>query len=425
MERNDVDVVVIGAGVAGLAAARELRRAGLGVRVLEARSRLGGRVHTVRRGAGSLPVELGAEFVHGRPDTLLDVARSAGLSLVETAGEQGCLRGGALSACDNWALIAQVASRFAEVGDRVRSFDDFAREREWGEEIEYARAYVEGFHAARSDRIGVRYLAEAQKRADGEDGQLAFRIPDGYDRVVAWLADGLDDGTTIRRGVVVREIRWEPGRVRVDGAVSARFAVVTLPLGVLKARPEEPGGVRFAPDPPHVRAAVDALEMGHVVRVVFRFRERFWERAAADLGFLFAPGESFPVWWTHNPAADATLTAWVGGPWAERLSGAGENEVIERAIGTLVKAFGAERDRIRGLVEAHFTHDWSADPFARGGYSYVPVGALGAREALATPVENTLFFAGEAVTPGDQTGTVHGAIESGRRAAAAIIDRTA
>src|SRR4051812_18700073 len=97
MESNDV--VVIGAGVAGLAAARELRRAGLGVRVLEARSRLGGRVHTVRPDSGSPPVELGAEFVHGRPDELWSIARSAGLSLVETDGEQWCFRHGALSAC--------------------------------------------------------------------------------------------------------------------------------------------------------------------------------------------------------------------------------------------------------------------------------------------------------------------------------------
>ena len=128
MESNDVDVVVIGAGVAGLAAARELRRAGLGVVVLEARGRLGGRVHTARPD-GSHAVELGAEFVHGRPDELSSIARAAGLSLVESEGAQYCFRHGAVSACDNWALIEKVTSRFDEVGERDRSFSDFVQER--------------------------------------------------------------------------------------------------------------------------------------------------------------------------------------------------------------------------------------------------------------------------------------------------------
>jgi monoamine oxidase len=437
MDSKAADVVVIGAGVAGLAAVRELRGAGLSVIVVEARDRLGGRVYTVRPGAGERPVELGAEFVHGRPPELVEIAASAELSLVEFAGAQWCVSDGQARECDVVAAIEKVASRFGEAGDRDLSYDEFVGAREWGGELPFATAYVEGFHAARPERISVRYLAEAARTEREIEGDRMFQIPDGYDRVVEWLASGLEDRAVLR-GTAVTTIRWEPAHVRLETEtregrgpeLEARFAVVTLPLSVLKAPPGEPGGVRIVPDPPRVREAVERLEMGQVVRVSFRFRERFWERRGlagsgegelGDLGFVFAPGEAFPVWWTHMPVVDSTLTAWAGGPGAERLSGLTEPEVVDAALRSLAGLFDEPHARLRELVAGAYFHDWQADPYARGAYSYVPVGAGDAREDLAAPVEGTLFFAGEATSLGSESGTVHGAIATGQRAAREIL----
>ena len=437
MNRESADVVVIGAGVAGLAAARDLRAAGLSAIVVEARDRLGGRVFTARPEAGARPVELGAEFVHGRPPELLEIAASAGLSLVEFAGTQWCVSGGRARACDAISAIETVTSRFEEAGDRDVSYDEFVGAREWGEELRYATAYVEGFHAAMPDRISVRYLAEAVRTEREIEGDRMYQLPEGYDRVVEWLASGLED-RDVRRGTAVKSIRWEPGRVRIETetragrgpGLEARYAVVTLPLAVLQASPDEPGGVRIVPDPPRVREGVERLEMGQVVRLSLRFQERFWEQRGfagssdgdvRDLGFVFAPGEAFPVWWTRMPVVDSTLTAWVGGPGADRLSGLTEPEVVDVALGTLAGLFGERQARLRDLVAGSLFHDWRSDPYARGAYSYVPVGAGDAREDLAAPVEDTLFFAGEATSLGSESGTVHGAIASGRRAAREIV----
>ncbi len=437
MPDESVDVVVIGAGVSGLAAARELRRAGLTVTVLEARDRLGGRVYTARDETGARPVELGAEFVHGRPAELWEIAASAGLSLVETGGTRWCTIDGRADECDIGSVVDEVMDRLGEAGDRDVSFREFVDAREWGKELRFATAYVEGFHAARPERVSVRYLAEAERTEAEIDGDRAFRVFEGYDRVVEWLAADLDE-SSVRLNTAATTIRWEPGRVLVETAtregrgpdVEARFAVVTLPLAVLKTSPNETGGVRIVPDPPRVRGAVERLEVGQVVRISLRFRERFWEHRALvgsgeqglwNLGFAFAPGQPFPVWWTRMPVVDSMLTGWVGGPGAERLAGVAEPEIVELAIRALAALFEERPERLRELVTGTWFHDWHADPFARGAYSYVPVGAGDARTDLAEPVDETLFFAGEATTLGRESGTVHGAIASGRRAAGAIV----
>jgi len=168
------------------------------------------------------------------------------------------------------------------------------------------------------------------------------------------------------------------------------------------------------------------MEMGAVVKVVFRFRERFWEipsfasretrSARPKLGFLHARGAAFPTWWSADPVEAPILTAWAGGPNALALAGMPEPEVAGRALRTLSELLGIPERRIASRLEAWRMHDWQADPFARGAYSYLGVGGISARRAFARPVSGVLFFGGEATDP-DQSGTVSGAVASGRRAA--------
>ena len=167
------------------------------------------------------------------------------------------------------------------------------------------------------------------------------------------------------------------------------------------------------------------------MRVVLLFRERFWEQldipgTGADedlsqLGFIHYPDASIPTWWSLLPLHAPVLVGWAGGPVAERLAGLSEAEAVSAALGSLKKIFGVSERSLRDALARSYIHNWNTDPFSRGGYAYLPVDGLRAQQALARPIQNTLFFAGEATSVG-HIGTVHGAIESGQRAAREILD---
>jgi monoamine oxidase len=269
-----------------------------------------------------------------------------------------------------------------------------------------------------------------------------FRLVNGYDGVVEWLRAKLDPPrVTLHLNTVVTAIRWrrESVTARVQSpsghalpSFKARRAIITLPLGVWQADAGAEGGVRFEPELKEKRAAASRLVMGPVSKIVLCFRERFWEqlkRKGGDLtqmSFLHALNNSsvacpIAVWWTAQPLKAPVLTGWAGGPAAESLSHRGEGFILERALSSLAQLFGLSRAEVEGQFSAWFTHDWQADPFARGAYSYVSVGGINAPKALAAPVDDTLFFAGEATDFTGQSGLVHGALATGRRAAAEVL----
>jgi monoamine oxidase len=200
----------------------------------------------------------------------------------------------------------------------------------------------------------------------------------------------------------------------------ARCVVITVPAGVLREE-SRAGGIAFSPPlPAETHAALRGLEMGHAVRVTLAFRTPFWEELAGgryrDAAFFRCEAGAFRAFWTQLPLRGRTITAWAGGPRAAALRDVPEPERVERALAAFGAMFGAD-DAARRAFEGGVTHDWSADPFARGAYSYVVTGAGGARSQLAAPVDGVLFFAGEATVTDGQGGTVSGAFGSGTRAA--------
>ena len=212
----------------------------------------------------------------------------------------------------------------------------------------------------------------------------------------------------------MRQVRWKRGSVELRGTFRgeswsawAPRAVITLPLGVLQSN-----AVNFKP---RLNKPLGKLESGPVIRVAMAFREAFWEKDHPGVAFFHSPNAPFPTFWTPLPMHAPLLTCWAGGPKASRLTGSSEKTLLKHALASVRSVLGNTDEPL-----AYLTHDWQADPFARGGYSYVKVGGTGAREELAAPLEETLYFAGEA-TDTEQSGTVGGALASGQRAAREVI----
>ncbi|GLC27688.1 flavin monoamine oxidase family protein [Roseisolibacter agri] len=439
------EVLVLGAGVAGLAAARVLVDAGRRVLVLEARDRIGGRVLTQRREDLATPIELGAEFVHGTPAELWAVLDAARLRVVDAAEDHVTFDGGRLEEREDFggALGAVLGALDQEARGPDRSFAEFLDARfadaAHADARRLAASYVEGFHAAPIDDVGVHGLARAEGAASGND--QAFRVVDGYDRVAAWLHEGAGAPPRVRLRTVAHRVRWSAGHVRVEAhgpdarsesVFDAAACIVTLPVGVLASRPDADGAVAFEPPLDAKRDALARIGAGHVTRVVLRFRRRFWEEreyvpALADdvdplqLSFVHAPEQPVPVWWTQRALRTPLLVAWIGGPRGAAMAALDREALTERCIASLATTLGRDPADVRAeLVDVH-THDWSDDPFARGAYSYARVGGADAGAALARPLDDTLFFAGEATAAGGNTGTVHGALLSGQRAAREVL----
>jgi monoamine oxidase len=425
------DLVIVGAGIAGLAAGRRLAAAGRRVAILEARDRVGGRIHTHRVAPG-VPIELGAEFVHGRPPALWGLIREANLPTYELEGSELRYEGGRRSALSDLPSHAhQVLEDMMKWLEQQPAGTDITFERYLEaappsrEAAEAAANYVEGFNAADRNRIGVASLAKQQRAEDVIEADRLFRLTAGYAAVPDFLAsEFVRAGGTLRLQTPVQRIDWSPGSVTllardgegVDTRVQARRALITVPLGVLQA-----GSIQFEPRPVEILRQADRLAMGAAVRVVLVFGTKFW---SDDLSFLFTPSDTPATWWTPRPNGAPTLTGWAGGPKAVGLarSGAGGNAALLTAcLSTLAKVFNRPRAELEGLLASWHTHDWLADPYARGAYSYVPAGALDAPGRMTHPVEDTLYFAGEHTDVSGHWGTVHAALESGTLASERLL----
>jgi monoamine oxidase len=445
--QGEYDVIIVGAGAAGLAAGAKLAQAGQRVALLEARDRIGGRIFTrhlpAEEGHAPMHIELGAEFIHGLPPATWSVVGEAKLSAYEIEGSDLSFVNG------NW-VPPQSHPAIHVIGDMVKwvearpgcdmSFADYLAANPTDAPSAAAAAnYVEGFNAADRNRIGIASLAVQQRAEDAIDSDRLFHAAEGYDAVMEFLAAQFRAaGGELALEAPVRRIEWRRGSVRVESGTGgetlhAARALITVPLGVLQAN-----SIDFAPRPTDVLAQAERMAMGDVVRVVLLFRDRFWRSASApsipegirrklaDLSFLFTPAEVPPTWWTPNPGSTPMLTAWIGGTKATELrrSIAASSDPLalpRRCLATLARIFEMSFAELQNLLVSCHEHDWSADPYSRGAYSYVPAGALDAPAKLSVPVENTLYFAGEHTDITGHWGTVHAAIGTGTRAAEQIL----
>ena len=412
------DVVIIGAGAAGLMAARELSRAGKRVVVLEGSHRVGGRVLTLFETRAGMPIELGAEFVHGdAPVTsrLLDEAR---LATVPVSGKHVRSDDGELSPQGPiWARMARVFALMSKRRKIDRSFQDFLDTRPGGARLardrELADAFVQGFDGADPTLISERSLAEQGNPTEG--AATARRIVNGYAALIVHL--DREVAGRVRLQTMATRIEWGDTGVRVEDTTgtthSARAVVLTVPLPAL-----QDDALRIEPEITALRRAASQLVMGHVARVNVVVRERFWEEKARELAFVHAPRRPLTVWWTQHPVQAPMLVGWAGGPAAQALTKSGA--VADAALAELAHVFRMKRARTESLVESIHWHDWSGDPFTKGAYSYVGVGGVSAPRTLARSIGGRVFVAGEA-TDAESGGTVEAALASGERAAKGVL----
>lgn len=418
-----VHVAVVGAGAAGLSCARALLRRGMRVTLVEARDCTGGRVHSVP--AGSLPCELGAELVHGRPREVFELAREAGARVAEIVAPRLASLHGEILRGDGGqqpveSILARVSLRDDDeglTGFLRRTFTD-------GDDARRALRYVESFHAADPTEASVHALLHTQRADAALQSQHQHFLPGGYGRLVDFLVQETQKlGGELLLGHAVNDVRWRPGVVELrcttstcgPTTVRADAAVVTLPVGVLQA-----GDVRFSPPLADKADAIAAFGVGQALRFTLTLSRPVWiDSPVAALhepwSFLFTDDDHVPVFWRRGEARD-TLVAWTAGSYAERMP---EEPEARRAVIALSLAHHLKVPV--GAVEAAIArvdvHDWGSDPYARGAYTWYRRGGEWASTALAAPLYGTLFFAGEATDLCFHNGTVHGAIASGLRAA--------
>ena len=427
MENSHAEVLIVGAGISGLAAAATLRQAGYGVIVIEARDRIGGRVWT-NRAWPEMPLDMGASWIHGIDgNPITAIAEEAGVATLPTDYDNHWLytSDGLMEDDEQDAAEAEAEAFFEqaleEADDRYdddvslqQALDDLLAEEPLSAPQRrllnyYVNAVVEQEYAA---DVADLSLFAWDEDAGFDGGDVLF--PAGYDQIADFLATGLD----IRLEQPVRAIRYGSDGVTVE-TVAASFTgervIVTLPLGVLQK-----GVVDFDPPLPDAKQeAIDSLGMGLLNKVYLRFPRIFWPQEAEILGFVSEKkgewAETLNIAFYTDAPVLLCFNAATYGRAIEKLS---DGEIVAAAMQRLAGMFGADIPD----PDAHHITRWASDPYAFGSYSYRRPGSNGdTRDALAAPVDERLFFAGEA-TSRDYAATVHGAYLSGLAAAQEIVD---
>jgi polyamine oxidase len=416
----DKTVVVIGAGMAGLAAAVSLRKHGFSVVVLEARNRIGGRMRTER--SLGCAVDLGASWVHGiNGNPLVELANASGALLARTRFEGllpfdndgtklelNILLHAHLRLTSLLARAPRIVPKSASDVSLKTVVDQAVGSTNWsGAEkraFELVTALTEISDAARFDELSSRYSDEYKELSGGD-----HLVVSGYDTVARFLAKGLD----IRTGVAVHRVDSTKAQIGIEtdkGTLRADRVVVTVPLGVLQANK-----IKFVPElPPDKRTAIERMGMGVMNKIALRFEKAFWPHEQQVIAYASERRGKYPLFLNlHHYTGQPVLVCLVPPSFENALENLTAADAKAGAVEVLRGIFGSKVQEPATVLQTR----WKSDPWALGSYSFDKLGAQPKdRDTLASPIDGRLFFAGEA-THRTMYSTVHGAYLSGCRAA--------
>lgn len=404
---TEVDVAIIGAGAAGLAAAATLAPAPLSVVVLEAQGRIGGRAHTVS--LAGLPLDLGCEWLHSADRNPLVAAIAASGRTIDKTPPPWAHP----EATINFSPAERQAygEAFAAFDDRIEAAAGEATDRPASDLLEASNrwnpllnAFSAYYNGAEFDQVSVKDYAAY------DDSEVNWRVAEGYGAGIAGLAP---HGARIVGDCPVSLLRHDGPRLALEtprGVVQARAAVVCVPTAVLAA-----GALRILPELPAKLAAAEGLPLGLADKVFLRLDE---PDAFAVETMVYGASDRMATGAYHlRPLGRPVIEAFFGGAHARALEAEGPGAAAAFAIDELAGIYGTGlRRRVSVLAQTA----WAADRWARGSYSHALPGRAGERAVLAAPVDDRLFFAGEACSP-HAFSTAHGAWETGERAARDVL----
>jgi monoamine oxidase len=425
---TDTDILIIGAGAAGLMAARTLAKAGKKVIVLEARDRIGGRIHTVKHGPSQQLMELGAEFIHGDLPVTQCLLEEAGIAYPHASANMYKYENGNFTTGGPFVAHWDQLIKKLNALEQDITIDDFLQ-REFGADKyqstrKMVRQYVSGYDngdPAKASSFSLR------KEWQAEDMGAQYRIEGGYVSLVNYLADEIKQaGGQIHLNAIAKQIEWHQDSVKVttnDGNIyEAPRVLIALPLGVLQAGVNEPASLSFKPEIPKLTKAIAAMGFGAVIKVLLEFNEAFWiNEQTKDMGYLFSEQE-IPTWWTQHPQYTNLLTGWLGGPDAAAKIHTSNYEVLAQSLHSLANIFNYDIDKLKEKLLSGQIVNWTADEFTLGSYAYDTIAADQARKIICQPIQDTIFFAGEYLYEGTAMGTVEAALTTGLRMAERILN---
>jgi monoamine oxidase len=416
------DVIVIGAGAAGLLCAHDLTRVKMKILILESQARVGGRMYTNLPERFTRPIESGAEFIHGEAPITLGLLTQSGSKYHEMSGNVYQAHDDTVRKEDffdnEWSLVLDGLKKLEKdmtMADFLRS--NFANKEHHALKEKITR-FVEGYNAADITKVSALALRDEWS---AEEDPAQYRIQGGYAQLYNFLRESIESaGGVITLNQTAQEVRWRKGHVEVStqgGTFFGNRCVTTIPISHLKS-----DAVTFTPAVPAVSVAAGKIGFGGVIKIHLEFKRAFWEtdtkRKLKNIQFLFTD-EFIPTWWSQSPDPYPLLTGWLGGPRAEQLSKT-HQQLFTDAIASLAKAMDFPEGQIKDEVVAFHVNQWLPKDFSKGAYSYEMVGSSEAIAFLQQPIENTLYFAGEAIYRGPHKGTVEAALESGRKVAMRI-----
>lgn len=399
----------------------ELAKRGKRVIILEARDRVGGRIWQLEEGFG-FPVQVGAEFVHSKAPVTKELAQEAGLTIIPLETEVWRAESGEFIKSEGTASYREALNE--KLGQLTKDVPiaTFLETYFGGEEYKPLRDFistlVEQYDAADPRRMSTFSLRDEWL---GEEEWEQARIQEGYGPLLHFLESRCRQvGVDVYLGEVVQTITAVKDIVTVSTMgknYTAQQVVVTVPLPLLR-------DIRFEPALPEKMEAISKIGFGGVIKTLLLFRDKWWagkifDKEPRTTRFVIAD-EPIAVWW--EPYREhALLVGWVAGPKAEKLKNLSKEEVAELALASLANIFGVEKDVLRKKLVTATVGNWLADTFARGAYSYPTPETVQAFEKLAEPVNDRIFFAGEAFYRGQETATVEGALASGKETAERIL----